>query len=355
MKKAQRWTERWFSLGLWCLSFVFAFFLLQLGGRVIHDLPKVEYHYSYDNYLDHARINALGLKEEEAKTQIENLTKNLVSLQEKEENARKVYNTAKTQFNDWLETRKAIQFNSKDEELIKRTEKLDELQQIIFDANQKTETAQRKINTYNEALSKLQSENSKVTQELSKQASEAYEKALFKSDLKVFLYRLLITFPLLILAAWLFLKKRKEAYWPFVWGFTYFALFTFFVELVPYLPSYGGYVRAITGIVGTLLIGFYSIRGIQKYREKQRKVEQQPEQERRQDIEYDRALGSLNKGICPSCDRVIDLKKEDGNYCPHCGLCIFNQCNNCQTRKLSFSLYCFSCGENTVSHPANKE
>src|SRR5699024_8679033 len=52
-----------------------------------------------------------------------------------------------------------------------------------------------------------------------------YQKARDQMDLRVFIYRLLLTLPLLLIAGYLFKTKRNSSYWPFVWGFIFFALF----------------------------------------------------------------------------------------------------------------------------------
>ncbi len=135
--------------------------------------------------------------------------------------------------------------------------------------------------------------------ELQDTARGAFESELRAQELRVFGYRLLLTLPLLVAAGWLFAKQRKSTYWPFVWGFIFFALFAFFVELVPYLPSYGGYVRYIVGIMLTVIGGRYAIQALQRYLERQKQAEALPDQHRRQELDYDLAQARLTKNVCP--------------------------------------------------------
>src|SRR3990167_2135656 len=132
------------------------------------------------------------------------------------------------------------------------------LRDKVRDAQQAQQDAQT-------ALEQAQLQRSKARSE-----SQAARR---KVELRVFLYRLALTLPLLVVAGWLFVKKRKGTYWPFVWGFIFFALFAFFVELVPYLPSYGGYVRYVVGIAITALVGRYAILALNRYLERQKLAE----------------------------------------------------------------------------------
>ncbi|MGZ5271616.1 MAG: serine endopeptidase, partial [Ramlibacter sp.] len=132
--------------------------------------------------------------------------------------------------------------------------------------------------------------------------------------------------------------------WPFVWGFGFFALFAFFVELVPYLPSYGGYVRYIVGIVVTAIAGRQAILALERYRQRQQQAEAMPDPQRRHGLPYDIALARLAKGVCPGCERSVDLKNEGVDFCPHCGIGLFDRCAACRTRKNAFARYCPACG-----------
>ncbi|OYY86423.1 MAG: serine endopeptidase, partial [Polaromonas sp. 28-63-22] len=161
---------------------------------------------------------------------------------------------------------------------------------------------------------------------------------------------LALTLPLLVVAGWLFAKKRKTTYWPFVWGFIIFAGFAFFVELVPYLPSYGGYVRYIVGIVVTVLVGRQAILSLNRYLEKQKLAEQLPSAQRRDELSYDTALTRLSKSVCPGCERAVDLKNTGIDFCPHCGIGLFDHCFQCTTRKSAYARFCHACG--TSGRPA---
>ena len=59
MSKALRLAEKWFRRGLWLVAFVFAGFLIGLGGTVVGDLPKVEQRLEVDDFLDRPAADRL--------------------------------------------------------------------------------------------------------------------------------------------------------------------------------------------------------------------------------------------------------------------------------------------------------
>jgi len=113
---------------------------------------------------------------------------------------------------------------------------------------------------------------------------------------------------------------------------------------VPYLPSYGGYVRYVVGIGVTALVGRYAILALNRYLERQKLAEALPDQERRKELSYDVALARLAKSVCPGCERPVDLKNETIDFCPHCGIGLFDHCGTCTTRKSAFARFCHACG-----------
>ena len=340
MSKALRLSEKWFRRGLWLVAFVFAGFLIGLGGTVVGDLPKVEQRLEIDDFLDRPVADKLRSDIQAAQRASEASQAALDQARLKLQVARSDSSTARDTFNNWLATRSATQRADQDPELIARTRALDSLKQA-------ERIAQASVEQQQQAALDARQADTRARRELTLLESGAQERLnaqMRKVELRVFLYRLALTLPLLVAAGWLFAKKRKGTYWPFVWGFIIFAVFAFFVELVPYLPSYGGYVRYIVGIIVTVLVGRYAIVALNRYLEKQRAVEQLPDAQRREELSYDTALARLSKGVCPGCERPVDLKNDTIDFCPHCGIGLHDHCGACNTRKSAFAKFCHACG-----------
>ena len=340
MSKALRLSEKWFRRGLWLVAFVFAGFLIGLGGTVVGDLPKVEQRLEMDDFLDRSAADKLRSDIKSAQRASEEAQAALDQARLKLQVARSDSNTARETFNNWLATRSATQRAEQDPELIARTRALDGLKQA-------ERTAQSAVEQQQQAALDARQGETRARRELNVLESGARERLdaeQRKVELRVFLYRLALTLPLLVAAGWLFAKKRKGTYWPFVWGFILFAAFAFFVELVPYLPSYGGYVRHIVGIIVTVVVGRYAIVALNRYLEKQKLAEQLPEAQRREELSYDTALARLSKSVCPGCERPVDLKNETIDFCPHCGIGLHDHCGACNTRKSAFAKFCHACG-----------
>lgn len=340
MSKSLRLSEKWFNRGLWLVSFIFAWFLIGLGDTVIRDLPKVEKHLSIEHYIDQQA--AAPIRKEIKSLRREQLTirEQLDQAQLKLATRQNDYRAARTTYNNWVSTRGVTDQSNQDAEVIKRTKALDQLKALERDALTTVEGLNQRQLDNNQRTSKQKAKLSKLESKARKTLIAAQK----KQDIRAFLYRLALTLPLLLIAGWLFKKKRKTPYWPFVWGFIFFAGFAFFVELVPYLPSYGGYVRYIVGIALTIVIGRQAIISLNKYLEKQRLTEAMPDAERRETLSYDTALVRLGKNVCPGCERQVDFKNTDNDFCPHCGIGLHDYCGNCEARKSAFAKFCHKCG-----------
>ncbi|WP_341236501.1 serine endopeptidase [uncultured Limnobacter sp.] len=340
MSKSLRLSEKWFRRGLWLVAVIFAWFLIGLGSTVVGDLPKIEQTKTLEDFMD--PIELKKVREEIRKTEL-----NEREVSDSLEQSRLKYSAAEAdtdsereKFMASVATRKATALPDQDKELLARTDRVDNLQALERVALAQVEMQQKLLLDAQQANRKAQLR----LNELERAAQEEYTSAIQSQELRVFGYRLALTLPLLLVAGWFYKTKRQSTYWPFVWGFIYFALFVFFVELVPYLPSYGGYIHYLVGIVITVLVGRQAILALNRYLEQQRLAEAQPETKRRQVLDYETAQSRLLKSICPGCERKVDLKDTDIDFCPHCGIGLHDKCGTCNSRKSTFSKYCHACG-----------
>lgn len=340
MKKSLRLSETWFNRGLWLVALVFAGFLIGLGGQLVQDLPGVDRQLSLNDFIDSGRAEPLRRQLAEANADAQQARLEQQRARLLRDAAQSDSRNAAESFQNWVATRQATQQAEQNAELLKRTRQLDALKQRELQAIRALEAQDRALLNAEQAIGKAQAGLASLEQS----AQQRYNAEARRLELRVFLLRLAITLPLLVLAGWLFKRKRQSPYWPFVWGFILFAGFAFFVELVPYLPSYGGYVRYMVGIVITALVGRQAIVSLSRYLEKQKAAELLPSTERQKDLGYDSALNLLARGVCPGCERGVDLKNAGIDFCPHCGMGLYCKCGACGTRKSTFTRYCHSCG-----------
>lgn len=341
MMKGARVPERAYRIVLWVVSVLFAVFIIGFGNLVIGDLPQLENRVLYEPPAEtpaarniRTELDAIALRRGEIDDRLE-----IDRLQR--EQARRASQTATETFQAWIQARTATTNPQQDPEVLARTRVLEQLK-----ANERS--IQSTIDALEREKVPLEQRDSALRQEqmrLDYRAAPARERAAFWQELRIFGLRLAITLPMLLVAVWLVLKKRKSDYWPLARGFVLAALFVFFVELVPYLPSYGGYVRYGVGILLTFLAGYFLIKNMRSYLEKRQAVEQQAEEERRKLVSHDEAFKKMASKVCPGCDRPIaTMEGNETNFCVHCGMTLYNHCGHCNARKMAFFRYCMACG-----------
>ncbi len=341
MFKSLRVPERLFSIAMWAVSLVFAGFLIGLGAKVVGELPGVDQTVQIEQFIDQGQLQPIRVRQSALRdeaTAVDNRRNTATLIVD---SSRTTYQNKKEAYDNWRSTRTATSDPEQDPVGIAKTRELEGLLAEQAAAQKVVEVQDARRLVITQTLDSLET----VESQLRVTAAPLLNRAQFQKELRVFGIRLALTLPLLLIGIWLIARQRKSKYWPLARGFVLFAAFAFFVELVPYLPSYGGYVRYIVGIVLTLIAGHYVIQAMQRYVAKRQVVEQQTETERRSSLGYEDALRKMSANMCPGCERAVaGGPNATTNFCVHCGMKLFDKCGACDTRKNAFFQYCPSCG-----------
>lgn len=326
----------------WLLAIVFAFSLSWLGELLIRDMAFLPQGGPPDigQFVDYSAVDPLRAQQVALRGEHDSVESQLSAANEQLERAQQAYSDAKEAFQHWVDTRKATGDSAQDSQVLERTHRLDlQLADIT-----KQQNAIHALEDQKNAIDARIAPVIAKLDTLSQAAGERFGAAARHYALVVFAWRLCFTLPPVLIAVWLILRHRKSRYWPFVYGFALFALAGFFLELVPYLPSFGGYVRAVVATALTVFAGVTMLRAFQRYVERKRAELEQSQHERARHMSHEKAITAHTKHFCPSCDKPWTPGDTPMSYCVYCGLQLFVTCG-CGTRNFAFFPYCSHCGK----------
>jgi len=344
MLSPSRGPERLVRAGQWVIALLFAGFLIQVGASLIADLPLLsrapkpaEFRRDAQLQAVKARIEPLQDQNLQVREQLRDVTQRRGVVQENLRRERQSFET-------WRAARAVTEQSDQNPEVLQRARRLDAQLELERTLGEQQRQLERRQQALAQRIAPLEEQRAGVERRF----EQAYAAARNRHEWVAFLIRLAFVLPALALALRLFRRHRGGDQWPFVWGFLLFALYAFFVQLVPYLPSFGAYIRYGMGALLTYLGGRALMRWLQDYLRRKQSEQQAPQQERLQQIRYEKALQSLASRQCPSCERFLcSAEAPLPDYCMHCGLRIQTHCRRCDHHHPAFYPYCSACGAPT--------
>lgn len=350
--KKLQWTSQVIYYSISCILSVF---LILLTNKVIGDLDSMVSQPDAASFENKQTLSEYDKVIDLKISEVESLIAKKETIEKTISTAAENYASEKQSFDNWVETRKTLGSPDKDQEVISRAQKLDEYSKI----EQEWRTQLYNVKAQ---ISEGEKEAYEIKDLINKErelAQERYNEALKKYELKVFLIRLVFISPILALGIFLFIRYRRHRFWPIYFGFSLYSLYAFFFGLVPYLPSYGGYVRYSVGVVLSAGLGYYAIKQIRHFMELKQAELQISTQERAKKVQANVAEKALDSHFCPSCGKDFLLRKWEfpgskiadtdtlklvTTFCRHCGLELFKDCSNCGTKNFAHLPFCSSCG-----------
>lgn len=353
-KKLAR-TSRWVN---YLIALVLCLFLIALANRVMWDLDDWNERPRIEEFEDIQAKNSLN-------DEIQNLQKEQSILSKEKSDYQDILNTVRSQnrekkdsYENWLKARSTIGSPNEDSEVLEKLHELDDLALVELEWNEKVKEVQSQISDLGLKISEIENQKSLNLEK----AYELKRLADRKYDFNIFLIRLIIVLPILLLAIWFIFKFRKHKYWPLFLGFILFAFYVFFVGLIPYLPSYGGYIRFTVGIILSILLGIYFINKIRGFIERKKNELKESTTDRAKKVEYETAEKAFDAHMCPSCGKDFIVRNWERaknkknplenfsfvtNFCRFCGLELFKKCGKCGHDNYAHLPFCSNCGDST--------
>lgn len=338
------------------IAFALCIFLIALTNNIIDDIGDWKEPPRVEQFINNELIAQHKVETEKISTQSRLKQEKIFSVKNTIKVVNNNYENAKKSFDNWIEARKTVGSPTEDKEVLSRANELDN----YYKTQQEWQQELTKLESENQSLiEQMRYADSTLAKERIR-AEKERSNAIEKYQLKVFLYRLLFILPILLLGIYFIMKFRKHKYWPLFLGYVMFSFYAFFFGLVPYLPSYGGYVRYSVGIILSIVFGIYAINRIRSFIEQKKNELKVSTTERSKKVQIETAEKALDNHMCPSCGKDFIVKRWDlltnktdkievfgavTNFCRFCGLQLFKKCSQCETDNFAHLPFCSHCGD----------
>ena len=353
--------ERTSRFVYYSISAILCIFLILLSNRIIGDLNNLTTQPDTESFENKTTLATLEKEIEDQNAELEQLDAKKETVEKAITMAKDNYANEKQSFDNWLQTRKTLGSPDKDREVLVRAKQLDDSYAIEKEWREQLGTLQSQI----DKTTKKKHATQQLVDDEQSAAYEKYGQAIKLYELKVFLIRLAFVAPVLALGIFFFIRYRRRKFYPLYFGFTLYSLYAFFFGLVPYLPSYGGYVRYSVGVILSVGLGYYAIKRIRQFIELKQAELKISTEERAKKIQSTTAEKALELHFCPSCGKDFLLRKWEyppaispnavecyqfvTTYCRHCGMTLFKKCAHCGTKNFAHLPFCSSCGTTVVT------
>jgi hypothetical protein len=342
-------------LVLFLVMLTLAGFLSALSNKVLEDVNQWVAAPAEESFQDKTALEGSARAQAVLNQQVGRVEDAKTTYQTSLERADRQYRAEKQSYANWLQARAAIGSSQEDAQVRERARTLDQYRRIQESWQTRIDETQVEIAGLEKKLQAVSDQEKSLRQA----GEQKYRLAEQRYELKIFFLRLGLVLPILGLGVFIFARFRKNRFWPLAWGFILFSAYAFFVGLLPYLPSFGGYIRLVVGVILTLFIGFYVIKQVNRYLQNKRAELETSTKERFNQIKDEIAVRAFQSHSCPSCERDFLIRQwypktrkateirsldEAPDYCAYCGLPLFGKCPKCGNRNFLHFPFCSACG-----------
>jgi hypothetical protein len=323
------------------ISLLFAAFLIGLGTSFVGDVDRWFPPPAFDRQKS-PRTTTVEEQVRDTERTLAGVGREIEDLRKTADVSARALADGADSFRAWLATRGTLQSGQEDDLVRGRTRALDRLRTEHEEWLTRVDAKERE---QRELARKLQDRRDLLAT-LEQEDLQAYQRMLSAYELRQFAIRFGVALPILLAGVFVFVRWRKAKYSPLAWGYVWFALYVFFVGLVPYLPSFGGYLRYAVGAALTAVGGVYAIRQATRFAERKQAELQKSREERARQVSHEAAVAAFRAHTCPSCGMDFTVGAIDGGHpkhCFHCGIGLFGKCA-CGATTFAFFPYCSGCG-----------